>query len=172
LHRHTFEHLEGRVVIDWGERAWHQRATNKTVLEMLPAGYVLEPFHHYLQFTLTHPELVHLVEHQEAHKEWRARLSAVAGVYLILATTTGTQYVGSAYGAEGIWGRWLAYARAGHGGNALLSELIATDPAYPASFSYSVLEILPTSFARDEVLAHERRFKQKLGSRATGLNAN
>ena len=92
------------------------------MLEVLPAGYLLELFHDYLQFTLTHHELVHLVEHQEAHKEWRARLSAVAGVYLILATTTGKQYIGSAYGAEGIWGRWLAYARTGHGGNALLSH--------------------------------------------------
>jgi hypothetical protein len=173
-HMPGYRHLEGRVVIDWGKGtlAWHQRASNKTVVEVLPAGYLLEPFHDYLQFTLTYHELVHLVEHQEAHKEWRARLSAVAGVYLILTTTTGKQYIGSAYGAEGICGRWLAYARTGHGGNALLSELIATDPAYPASFSYSVLEILPTSFARAEVLAHERQFKRKLGSRATGLNAN
>jgi hypothetical protein len=172
-HTPGYDHLEGRVVIDWGKgRAWHQRASNKTVVELLPAGYLLEPFHDYLQFTLTYHQLVYVVEHQEAHKEWRARLSAVAGVYLILATTTGKQYIGSAYGVEGIWGRWLAYARTGHGGNALLSKLIATDPAYPASFSYSVLEILPTSFARAEVLAHERQFKQKLGSRATGLNAN
>jgi hypothetical protein len=172
-HTPGYDHLEGRVIIDWGKaRVWHQRASNKTVLEVLPAGYLLDPFDDYLQFTLTYRELVHLVDHQEANKEWRARLSAVAGVYLILATTTGKQYIGSAYGAEGIWGRWLAYARTGHGGNALLSQLIATDRAYPASFSYSVLEVLPTSFARAKVLAHERQFKQKLGSRATGLNAN
>jgi hypothetical protein len=34
------------------------------------------------------------------------------------------------------------------------------------------LEILPASFARAEVLAHERQFKQKIGSRTTKLNAN
>ncbi len=138
----------------------------------MPAGYLLEPFDDYLQFNVTHSELRYLVEHQEAHKEWRARLSAVAGVYLILATTTGDQYVGSAYGAQGIWGRWSAYARDGHAGNALLRALVSKNPAYPAGFSYSVLQILPTSFARPEVLQNERLFKQKLGSRATGLNAN
>ena len=161
-----YGHLEERVVIDWGKvRAWHQRASNKTVVEVLPAGYFLESFDDYLQFTLTYRELVDLVKHQDAHKEWRARLSAVAGVYLILATTTGKQYIGSAYGAEGIWGRWLAYARTGHGGNELLRKLIATDPAYPASFSYSVLEILPTSFARclfsDSSAAHGMHARKK-----------
>src|SRR6185503_3532080 len=65
---------------------------------------------------LTHGELRYLFEHQEANSEWRARLAAVAGVYLILATTTGRQYVGSATGIEGLWGRWAAYAVDGHGG--------------------------------------------------------
>src|SRR5207245_9343273 len=102
-------------------------------------------------------------------REWRARLAAVAGVYLILATTTGALYIGSACGTEGIWGRWAAYARDGHGGNMLLKELLAADPAYPAAFSYSILQILPKTFAREEVLEWERRYKEKLGSRAKGL---
>lgn len=100
------------------------------------------------------------------------RLSAVAGVYLILATTTGSQYVGSAYGLEGIWGRWSAYAESGHGGNLLLQELLANDASYPMAFSYSILQILPRTHARSEVLQWERLYKEKLGSRAKGLNAN
>jgi hypothetical protein len=169
-----YDHLKERVVIDWGKgRRWHQRASNKTVVEVRPAGYFLEPFDDYLQFILTYDQLVRLVKHREAHKEWQARLSAVAGVYLILATKTGKQYIGSAYGAEGIWGRWLAYAHDGHGGNKLLKKLIDTNPSlYPESFSYSVLEVLPNSFARKKVLAHECQFKKKLGTRATGLNTN
>ena len=139
---------------------------------MSAKGAVLPPFRDYLEFSLAHSELVDLYSHEDAHREWRARLAAVAGVYLILVTTTGAQYVGSAHGAEGIWGRWASYARDGHGGNALLKQLLAHDSAYPAAFSYSILQILPKTLTRHEVLEWERRYKQKLGSRAAGLNAN
>lgn len=169
-----FEELENRVVIEWGgaARSWAQWPRNKEVVELLPKGQLLRPFDDYLSFTLTHNELKYLFSQPEANKEWRARLSAVAGVYLILATTTGAQYVGSAHGAEGFWGRWSSYARTGHGGNKLLKELIADDPTYPEAFSYSILQILPRTSVHAEVLSWESLYKQKLGSRAIGLNVN
>ena len=142
------------------------------MIEVLPLGRLLEPFADYLEFTLTFQELRDLIKRSGANHEWRARLSGVAGVYLILASTTGAQYVGSAYGADGVWGRWSSYATNGHGGNALLRKLIESNPAYPAAFTFSILQIMPTSTARAEIIARERRYKQKLGSRATGLNAN
>jgi hypothetical protein len=170
----AFDDLVDRIVIDWGRgtRAWHQRLREREVLEILPPGRSLEPPADYLEFTLTFQELRHLVKHSAANREWRARLSAVAGVYLILASTTGAQYVGSAYGAEGIWGRWSSYVSDGHGGNALLRKLVENDRAYPDAFMFSLLQILPTSTARADVISREGRFKQKLGSRAIGLNAN
>ena len=149
-----FEALEGRVVIEWGKgaRLWHQRPTNKEVVEILPKGQPVPLFEDYLGFTLTHDELKDLYSKPEVNREWRARLSAVAGVYLILATTTGEQYVGSAHGVEGFWGRWASYARDGHGGNKLLRDLIEKNPAYPKAFSYSILQILPPTLAPSEVL--------------------
>lgn len=170
----AFEEFEHRIVVDWGRGAiaWHQKLANKPVLELLPKGRLLEPFKDYLDFTLTHAELRHLVSNPEANAEWRARLSAVAGVYLILATATGAQYIGSAYGAEGIWGRWSSYAKNGHGGNIKLKDLVTSNPAYPSAFVYSILQILPRSLALAEVLDWERRYKEKLGTRAIGLNAN
>ncbi len=169
-----FAELENRVVVDWGSGtlAWVQWAKNKRVIEILPAGQLLRVFTDYLGFTLTRSELEYLCRDPEANKEWRARLSAVAGVYLILATTTGAQYVGSAHGADGLWGRWAEYARNGHGGNKLLRELVDEDVAYPDAFSYSILQILPRTATRNEVLNWERLYKEKLGSRAVGLNAN
>ncbi len=174
-----FEDLENRIVIDWGRGAiaWHQwpkteESANKEVLEILPRGAILPPFDDYLSFTLTHAELNDVYSQPDANAEWRARLSAVAGIYLILATTTGQQYVGSATGGEGVWGRWNEYAKNGHGGNKLLKKLIIDDPAYPQAFSYSILQILPPTFARSAVLESERRYKKKLGTRATGLNEN
>jgi hypothetical protein len=175
LERQTdLEALEHRVIIEWGRGAlaWHQHTTNKTVSQVLPKGHLLRVFTDYLDFTLTHWELRYLFDHQEANREWRARLSAVGGVYLILATTTGRQYVGSAAGTEGLWGRWAAYAADGHGGNLKLADLVATDRAYPDSFTYSLLQILSKTAALTETLEWERLYKQKLGSMAMGLNAN
>jgi hypothetical protein len=54
----------------------------------------------------------------------------------------------------------------------LLRRLIDKNRAYPAAFSYSVLQTLPRTFARAEVLKAEQHYKTKLGSRAIGLNAN
>lgn len=56
-------------------------------------------------------------------------------------------------------------------GNTKLKKWVAK-PSYPQSFTYSILQVLPVTTARSEVIACESRYKNKLGSRATGLNAN
>jgi hypothetical protein len=168
-----YDEFQHRIVIEWGTatRNFHQWVTNKPVFELLPEGAGLLPiFRDYLDFTLTHDELRFLRENPGANPDWRSRLSAVAGIYLILASTSGAQYIGSATGVEGIWGRWRDYATTGHGGNILLRELMEKDSAYPKAFTYSVLQILPRSVDRKVVLEWERRYKAKLGSRVHGLN--
>jgi hypothetical protein len=169
-----FEHLEGRVIIEWGPvaRSWCQRLVNKPVLEITSPGRVLQPFSDYLEFSLTYDQLQALYRNEDAHREWRSRLSAVAGVYLILAETTGKLYVGSAAGAEGIWGRWREYAKTKHGDNELLKDLIEADPDYPKAFRFSILQIVPKSMTRQDVVAREGHFKEKLGRLACGLNLN
>lgn len=166
--------LEGRVVIDWGSGAlaWHQHLKNKPVIEIFPRGRVLRPFTDYLDFSLTYRQLADLTTNAHAHRDWVSSLSSVAGVYLILSQPTGKQYVGSAYGLRGIWGRWLQYASTGHGGNAQLRALIDEDPAYPDAFRFSILQVLPKTTAAPEVIRWESLYKAKLGSRATGLNVN
>ena len=59
-----------------------------------------------------------------------------------------------------------------HGGNALLRDLIARDPNYPSAFRFSLLQILPRTMAREEVIKREAVYKAKLGTRAKGLNLN
>jgi hypothetical protein len=169
-----FEHLEHRVIIEWGRGtlAWCQRLTNKSVLEITAPGRLLPPFRDYLEFDLPYDELIELYRNEEAHREWRSRLSAVAGVYLILAETRGKLYVGSAIGAEGIWGRWREYTKTGHGNNELLKALIAADGEYSKAFRFSILQIVPKSMTREDVIEREARFKAKLGCLAHGLNLN
>ncbi|MCA9240642.1 MAG: GIY-YIG nuclease family protein [Planctomycetales bacterium] len=169
-----YYNLVGRVVIEWGAGAlaWHQHMTNKAVIEILPTGRAMQPFSDYLDFTISHAELRDLISNPAAHRDWESSLSAVAGVYLILAETTGKLYVGSAYGLSGIWGRWQQYAANGHGNNKVLKHIVNTDAAYPESFRYSLLQVLPKSSKDSEVIRWESQYKVKLGSRATGLNAN
>ena len=103
---------------------------------------------------------------------WEAALSAVGGVYLIVDSKSGQQYVGSATGNGGLWRRWCEYANTGHGNNLRLKELCAPRSVYPAAFKFSILETFSRSRSRDEALRLEAFFKQKLGTRAFGLNAN
>lgn len=97
-----FDDLRDRLVIDWGPGtlAWVQKLENKPVLEITEPGRRLPPFEDYLEFSLTHAQLKDLFENEEAHRDWRAPLSAVAGIYLVLAQKSGNLYVGSAYRGE------------------------------------------------------------------------
>ena len=168
-----FEDLEQRVVIDWGgsERSWHQWLSPKEVVQVLPKGFA-RPFPGYLDFVLTHQELVQITSNPESNMEWHTALKSVAGVYLIVQSSTGAQYVGCAYGPRGILGRWEAYTASGHGGNERLRQLHSVNPEVHKEFRYSVLRTLPKSLTAKEVIAHETFYKNKLGTRAFGLNAN
>jgi len=169
-----FDEFCDRIVIDWGPGAlaWQQKLRNKPVFEILPSGRKLEPFGDFLEFSLTYQRLQDLFVNEDAHPDWKIPLSNVAGVYLILAQKTGDLYVGSAYGASGLWGRWKTYAESGHGNNVKLKKLIKADPDYPKSFRFSVLHILPRTLSKDQVIQREKEYKIKLGTRATGLNSN
>lgn len=168
-----FEDLKDRVVIDWGKAAinWHQWLSEKEVVEILPKGYVTE-FPGYLDFTITFDELVSIINNPEANREWHRMLKAVAGVYLITDTKTGMQYVGSAYGKNGLLGRWSVYAKTFHGENKQLEKLLGVDNNYAKNFQYTILRTLPKTLTQREVIAYEVLYKKKLGSRAFGLNSN
>ena len=43
---------------------------------------------------------------------------------------------------------------------------------YPEGFRFSLLQILPKTLTRDEVIKREGLYKLKLGTRAIGLNLN
>ncbi len=169
------EDLIDRLVIDWGNNAiaWHQwyHKQQKEVLEILPSGYI-GSFKGILDFVLEFDELKKLIQNPEANYEWHRHLSAVNGIYMILDEKTGQQYIGSAYGKEGIWQRWSNYVANGTGGNKELITLHKDNPTYHKNFKFSVLQTLPSNMNDKEVVAVEALYKQKLGSRVHGLNRN
>jgi hypothetical protein len=98
---------------------------------------------------------------------WSGPLQATRGVYLIIHRPSGAQYVGCATGADGFLGRWRTYAD-GHGGNIGLRELAHTADQYDVR----ILETVGSSATLEDVYALESLWKEKLGSRAKGLNRN
>jgi len=108
----------------------------------------------------------------DANIEWKHHLCAVSGIYMILDTRTGQQYIGSANGNHGIWQRWCDYAANFTGGNRELKALLETDPHYYRHFRFSVLQTLPSNITQQEIIAIENLYKEKLGSRVHGLNRN
>lgn len=106
--------------------------------------------------------------------DWKAALSSVFGIYLITDKRTGKQYVGSAYGEGGIWGRWTSYIYSYHGNNVDLVELFKEkDVSYfKDNFQFAILEIIPTTKSQAEVTNKESLWKEKLFTRKFGLNKN
>ena len=168
-----FEDLEQRVIIDWGSStiAWVQKNCNKEVIEIKPKGFV-EDFSGYLDFILSFKKLEQIVNNSDANYTWKSKLSSVSGIYLILDKKTGKQYIGSAYGENGIWGRWKNYVKTGSGGNDLLIDLQKNNKKYKYNFQFTILQTLPSNLKSDEVIEYEKLYKEKFGSRVFGLNKN
>lgn len=104
---------------------------------------------------------------------WKTALSNVKGIYLIVDTLTGKQYVGSAYGDECIWQRWSNYAKTGHGGNAEFKELLSKNgQEYVHNFKYSILEVCNMNLGNEYIIERETHWKEVLLTRKFGLNKN
>ncbi|CAO3412889.1 GIY-YIG nuclease family protein [Azospirillum doebereinerae] len=172
----ALEALIDRVVIDWGKpRPWDRVLgpdDDRAVLEIRRTGFVTN-FHDYDDVSLTFPELTGVIRHPAAHPSWHTALSATAAVYLIVDSTDGHLYVGSACGQDGLLGRWRCYVETmGHGNNLLLRQRAAQDPGWSERLRFSILKTLPASITTKEAVAAETRWKIKLGSKAHGLNSN
>jgi hypothetical protein len=167
-----FDDLRERVIINWRNPiSWHQWIKNEMEVIQIHPGLHYKQFTDYADFILDFDELKEIISNQ--YDDWRRMLSATKGIYLINDTGTGKLYVGSAYGEEGIWGRWSNYvATNGHGGNKTLKELIAANPRHSRNFQFSILMLLPRTITADEAIIKEKLFKTKLGTNAFGLNNN
>jgi hypothetical protein len=170
-------HLTGRAVVEFTKtfRASYLRG-EKYANELLVAAIrdqrlTVGDFPGFNDVLLSHTMLRTVV--RESHPSWRAALSNVSGVYVITENTTGKQYVGSAYGGVGIWQRWSAYAKTGHGGNKELRQLLdskGTDHMHALQFS--ILEVCDLNSSKEYIIGRESHWKTVLRTREFGLNSN
>lgn len=174
-HRRVFDVVEAelmtelrrRLVIGWrSPRTWWLKgptAESYPVMGIADAEPV--PFPGFDRLVLSHAQL-QAVMREPRYASWRTALAAVLGIYLIVDTRDGRQYIGKADGAESIRQRWAAYATNGHGGNVELKSLESS------TFRYSLLRVFDPSTPGSEIDEAESHFKRALGSRAHGLNRN
>ena len=164
---------ENCLIIQWGNntrRFDHKGTTDKEVLAIHPIKKYTFPG--YEKIVLKFKELKEIIDEPALYSDWKTALSNVNGVYIITDSKDGKQYVGSAYGEDGIWGRWSDYIKTKDGGNKKLIELLNEDPKRYKSFQFSILQVLPKSIPDEEVINTEKLYKNKLLTKDFGLNDN
>lgn len=164
---------EGKLIIDWGNAAisWHQKGTiEKPIISILPDEKKV--FSGYENLVKTYDQLKEIIENEQVYESWHTALKSVYAIYLIIDTETGEQYVGSAYGEEGLLGRWKAYVSSQHGNNKKMKELICNYPERYHAFQFSILQILPKTLTDEQIVGIENLWKMKLQSKKFGMNDN
>ena len=156
---------KGKLVVDWPppERSWWRRAHRNVI----PVRAILEEsvldgrMKEWNELEFTWSQLGVLPT------RWKAKLSEWRAIYYIFDTSDRKGYVGAAYGADNLLGRWLNYAATGHGGNRQLRQ---RDPQH---FRFSILQRVSPDMDADEVIRVENTWKDRLHTRApVGLNDN
>ena len=155
---------KGKLVVRWPppELAWSRWAAKNSfdVEAILSESLFAQAIPDWRELMLSWDEL------QSIPTSWRDALRQWRGVYFILDSSTGKGYVGSAYGADNIFGRWTNYAKTGHGGNRSLKE------CEPRNLMFSILERMSPDTPNDEVISRETSWKIRLHTRDIGLNGN
>lgn len=165
--------MEGKLTIDWGysTRMWHQKGTTeKPVISIFPDEKKV--FTGFENLVKTYDELKEIIENREVYEAWHTALSSVNAIYLIVDTETGKQYVGSAYGKDGLLGRWAVYVQTRHGNNKEMKQVICNYPERYHAFQFSILQILPKAMTDEEIFHIESLWKNKLLSTKFGMNDN
>lgn len=138
---------------------------------ILDKRVTLTDFSGFDQVNIDYKTLKYIVSENIA--SWKSALSNVKGIYLIVDSLTGKQYVGSACGDDCIWQRWSEYAKDGHGGNIELKKLLQTNGEdYKYNFKYAILEICNMNLGNEYILQRETHWKEILLTRIFGLNQN
>ncbi len=150
---------------------------NGRPIAQMPLSHILDKrvaltdFLGFDQVNIDYKTLQHIIS--DNILSWKAALSNVKGIYLIMDTLTGKQYVGSAYGDDCIWQRWSNYAKDGHGGNVELKELLKNNGSeYRYNFKYSILEVCNMNLGNEYIISRETHWKEVLLTRRFGLNKN
>lgn len=159
-----FEDWIGRLTIRWPkpyQQWWRWGARGSFPVQTIEAeSRFVRGMPGWEDIVLTQAEL------QNLPASWKAALAQWRGIYFIYDAGRRAGYVGSAYGADNIYGRWRDYARSGHGGNKELKN------SQPSDLRFSILQRTSPDLDPETVIALEASWKTRLHTRELGLNRN
>lgn len=117
----------------------------------------------FFKIHIRYSKLQKLIDYPIDNQDWFSYLSSRCGVYVIYDVDTKEQYIGSACGESGFWGRWSNYANKTDGNKEFLGRNYD-------NLEFSIVwETLPST-PKDRILEIESEFKKSLGTRVHGLN--
>jgi hypothetical protein len=164
LREDFFGQWKGKLVVKWPgkERSWHRFVvpSNLFKISAIHAESLLEQkvLNSYRKWDKQWNQLKLLSDSE------REKLNGWRGIYYIFDVSDGKGYVGKASGKENLLGRWMDYAKTGHGGNV---KLRGRDPS---NFRFSILELIPWDLEEGEVEEIEKGWMLRLRTRTHGLN--
>ena len=182
-----YENLFGRTIVKFHKNGQYViiKAENAVdrfeVAEILPENLdQIDSFPGYKNVSVSYSELKNKLGKS---KEWQTALKCRKGVYVISDHQTGKLYVGSAYGKNGIYGRWETYIKSGFDKNEQengkypnkgLQELVKDKGIsyIQKNFHYAILETFTDDVADEYIIQRESYWKKVLLSREFGYNAN
>lgn len=154
-----------RLVLNWpgGMLSWWRWAHKNRfdIAELRSQAEIDPPLPEWRTWTLSWAELAALPRRwEDALRHWR-------GVYHIFDAASKKGYVGSAGGAENIFGRWRNYSEDGHAGNKGLKDV------QPDDLTFAILERTSPDLPISELVVLEIGWKDRLLTRKpNGLNHN
>ncbi|MGN0595364.1 MAG: GIY-YIG nuclease family protein [Hominimerdicola sp.] len=169
----------GRVIVKFHKTyatqgVYYKKVCNEMeVTQILPDTFDGYDFPGYDKVCLSFKQLA-IIVHQHK-KDWISALENQKAVYLITDKNTGKLYVGSATSNNGmLLQRWKNYVENGHGGNAILRNLIDEKgfDYIKENFQYSILENYNAKIDDHVILQRESWWKNILQTRKFGYNAN
>lgn len=174
-----YQDLIGRVVLNY--TGANSRGTvftpsyilkNSEINEIYKLPYRGEKFPGIENINHTYKEL--RIVYDNKLEDWKSVLSNISGIYLLTDTKTGKHYIGSAYGGNGIYGRWGNYIYGFDGGNIDLINLKKEkgEEYFKENFKFSILETLGIGIEKDDIIKKERLWKEKLLTKKFGYNSN
>ncbi len=116
-------------------------------------------------------------------REWQTALKCRKGVYVISDEAIGKLYVGSAYGENGIYGRWETYVESGFDKNEVENgkypnkrfQKIVKEHGIEYihnNFHYALLETFTDNVPDEQIIQRESFWKEVLLTRDFGYNEN
>ena len=173
------EDLQNRLVIDFVATRNIVHVGWQTIAEKPVVGINSRIFKNYEDIIWKFSDLERYIGNEAIYSDLYLALSSMYGVYLIIDTVDYSQYIGSASGEEGIWGRWRDYLKTnGTGGNKGLKDHLEKNPGRYRNLQFTILETIPKtgSDIRDKKFVQDREawYKRKFLTRneETGLNMN